>query len=70
MKMKKEVNMKKSLISFSEILVLFLLIFISLAIVGVQFSDKKDGNSLKPGLAPENPDFVKSHSNNIGLTHS
>ena len=65
MKMKKDVNMKKSLISFSEILVLFLLIFISLAIVGVQLSDKKDENSLKPGLAPENPDFVKSHSNNI-----
>ena len=65
MKTNKEENMKKSLISFSEILVLFLLIFISLAIVGVQLSDKKDENSLKPGLAPENPDFVKSHSNNI-----
>ena len=65
MKMKKEVNMKKSMISFSELLVLFLLIFISLAIVGVQFAEKKDANSLKPGLAPENPEFVKRYNNNI-----
>ena len=63
--MKKEVNIKKSRISFSELLALFLVIFISLAIVGVQLSEKKGENSLKPGLAPENPDFVKSHSNNI-----
>jgi len=57
--------MKKSMISFSELLVLFLLIFISLAIVGVQFSEKGDGNSQKPGLAPENPEFVKRYNNNI-----
>ena len=57
--------MKKSMISFSELLVLFLLIFISLAIVGVQFSEKGDGNSQKPGLAPENPEFVKYHNNKI-----
>ncbi len=63
--MKKEVNIKKSIISFSELLALFLVIFISLAILGVQLSEKEGKNSLKPVLAPENPEFVKRYNNNI-----
>ena len=59
--------MKKSIITFSELLVLFLLIVLSIAVVGVVLENatNQNENSSKLGLAPENPEFVKYHNNKI-----
>ena len=59
--------MKKSIITFSELLVLFLLIVLSIAVVGVVLENatNQNENSPKIGLAPENPEFVKYHNNKI-----
>jgi C1A family cysteine protease len=70
-------NMKKSRNNFSELLVIFLLVLLTIAIAGVEYSEQNgtlgiDGgainhnkNSANLELAPENPGFVKQHNNNF-----
>ncbi len=69
--------MKKLINTFSELLVLFLVIGVSIALVGVEFSEQNktsnleenttnlNENSTELELAPENPEFVRSQNNEI-----
>jgi len=100
---KKDASLKKGIITFSELLVLFLVIGFAMVMAGTEFSEKNntsgvqenvvnnnetaipegtsqlpltgnltkeygleiENDSAKPGLAPENPEFVKDTKNKL-----
>jgi C1A family cysteine protease/PKD repeat protein len=57
--------MKKSIDIFGELFIIFLILFLSIVIVGVQNTPNQNKNSPKLGFAPENPEFIKFHNNKI-----
>jgi PKD repeat protein/C1A family cysteine protease len=75
--LKKDVDLKKTALIFSEILVLFLILGSSIAVVNTGFSGQKRSSdaqknvitqvasSPKSGLAPENPEFIEYRKNKL-----